>query len=243
LAKIGRFEDSLAEYQRAAQVEPARGYNFAARAYVYLFRGEPLDALPDIEHGLVLEPDYADALTWRGDVHMAALQIDDAAQDYSEFIARRPGSAEGFDGRGFARMLKADFTGAVEDFRKALELDVFRADTMLWLHWCNARLGKDDHDELAKYARRVDPKAWPGPGLRFALGQASMEEMIKGAKDPAEMQTRDQEALAYFCAGEYYLSIHDAGNAEKMFREALARNVRDRFADFGARSELALLNK
>ena len=103
--------------------------------------------------------------------------------------------------------------------------------------------GQDDHEELAKYALAVDPKGWPGPAVRFALGQIPLEEMLAAAKDPSELETRYRESQAYYYAGEYYLSIHDTGNAEKMFREAISKNRRDGILDAAARGELAALKK
>ncbi len=41
---------------------------------------------------------------------------------------------------------------------------------MLWMHWCNVRLGIDDHEEFAKNATRTDPKKWPWAGVAIRAG-------------------------------------------------------------------------
>jgi lipoprotein NlpI len=140
-------------------------------------------------------------------------------------------------------MMMGDYTRAAADLHKSLDFNAQVAATMLWLHWCNVRLGIDDRSDFAKQAARVDPKRWPGQALRFALGQIPAEEMLAGAKDTSELVTLDQEAEAYFDAGEYYLSIHDTGNAEKMFLEVVSRNRHYNLADAGARAELAGFKK
>jgi tetratricopeptide (TPR) repeat protein len=243
LARTGRFDEALADYDRAVKIEPTRGVNYASKAYVYMYRGQFLEALPAIERSAVADPEYADAANWRGVVRVATLEMDDAIREFTKFIALRPNTSLGFDNRGYARMLEGDYESAAADFRKSLDFNIWVPSTMLWLHWCNVRLGKNDHDEFVKNTGRVDPRRWPGPALRFALGQIPVDEMLAAAKDPSEMLTIDQEVEAYFDAGEYYLSIHDTGNAEKMFLEAVSRNRHYNFADAGARAELAGLKK
>jgi tetratricopeptide (TPR) repeat protein len=243
LTKLGRFEEALADYDSAAKIEPGRGINYASRAYVYEYRGEPLAALPDIERGRIADPEFAEAANWRGAMRMIALEWDEAIRDFTAYIQARPNTSIGYDNRGFSRMMKGDYAGAAADFHKSMDFNLWVPETMLWLHWCNLHLEIDDKEEFAKNVTRVDPKGWQGHSLRFALGQISVEEMLASAKDPSELVTLDQEAAAYFDAGEYCLSIHDAGNAEKMFLEVVARNRHHNLADAGARAELAGLKK
>jgi tetratricopeptide (TPR) repeat protein len=243
LTEIGRYDEALADYDRAAQLQPTEGVFLAQRMSVYLLRGQPLSALPEIDRSMVVEPGYADALYLRGFVRLAALQPDEAIRDFDAYLAKRPEGRLGFKGLGFAKMMKGDFAGAADDFRKSVELNLLDPGTIMWLHVANQRLGKDDHEELAKYALRVDPKGWPGPALRFALGQLPLEAMLAAADSPSELTAREHQADAYYYAGEYYLSIHDTANAQKMFLEAISRNQRDKIEDVAARGELAALNK
>lgn len=243
LTKLGRYEEALADYDSAVKIEPARGINYGGRASIYEYRGEPLAGLPDVERGRIADPEYAEASNWRGVLELMALNLDGAIGDFTAYIQARPNTATGFDNRGFTRMIKGDYADAKADFRKSMDFNLWVPYTMLWMHWCNVRLGIDDHEEFAKNATRVDPKKWPGQALQFSLGKISVEEMLAAAKDPSESVTKEQEAEAYFDAGEYYLSIHDTGNAQKMFLEVIARNQHQSVADAGARAELAGLSK
>jgi tetratricopeptide (TPR) repeat protein len=243
LVKLGRYDEALADYDAAVKIEPARGINYASREYVYEYRGEPLAGLPDIERGRIADPEFAEASNWRGVAQLLALNMDGAINEFTAYIQARPNTSIGFDNRGFTRMIKGDCAGAATDFHKSMDFNLWVPYTMLWMHWCNVRLGIDDHEEFAKNATRTDPKKWPGQALRFELGQISLEEMLAGAKDSSELATLDQESEAYFIAGEHFLLIHDIANAEKMFLEAIARNRHNSVEDAGARAELATLKK
>jgi hypothetical protein len=67
--------------------------------------------------------------------------------------------------------------------------------------------------------------------------------MLEGAKNPSELVTMDQEAEAYFFAGEHYLLIQDTGNAQKMFLECVSKKRHYAVEDAGARAELLGLKK
>jgi len=136
-------------------------------------------------------------------------------------------------------MLKGDLRPAAEDFRRALDFNAWDAETVLWLHWCRGRLGETPNGETARHARRFDPKKWPGPALRFALGRLSLDSMLAAARDPSTLKTREQEAQAYFFAGEHYLQARQRAAAQKMFQAVLARKVPWTYSDIGARGELA----
>jgi tetratricopeptide (TPR) repeat protein len=235
---LQRYDEALADFEQAIRVEPAQGVNYDGRSDVFLYRGKPLDGLPDLDRAEAADHDYA-ASSSRGFLHLAALQPDEAIRDYAAYITSRPNAGVGFSGRGFARMMKGDLKGANEDFAHALDFNVWDTQTMLWLHFSRARLGQDDSEDLAKEALRFDPKKWPGPALSFALGKLPLNSMLLAAKDPSELKTRQQEAEAYFYAGEYYLATHRPLAAKKMFREALDRNVPYRWAHVGAAAELA----
>ena len=205
LLVLGRFDEALADFDRAIEAQPSRGVNYAARANVFLYRGQPLDGLKDVERAEAADPEYAGAAS-RAKLLMAGLRLDDAIREYANYIDRRPNSSIGFFGRGFARMLKGDLRPAAEDFRRALDFNAWDDETVLWLHWCRARLGETPNAETARHARRFDPRKWPGPALKFALGRVSLDSMLAAARDPSALKTREQEAQAYFFAGEHYLA-------------------------------------
>jgi len=238
LLVLGRFDEALPDFDRAIEAQPSRGVNYAVRANVFLYRGQPLDGLKDISRAEAADPEYAGAAA-RAKLLMAGLQLDDAIREYAKYIDSRPNSSIGFFGRGFARMLKGDLRPAAEDFRRALDFNAWDSETVLWLHWCRGRLGEAPNGETARHARRFDPRKWPGPAFRFALGRLSLDSMLAAARDPSALKTREQEAQAYFFAGEHYLATRQRAAAQKMFQAVLARKDPWTYSDIGARGELA----
>src|SRR5213076_1886585 len=105
LLVLGRFDEALADFDRAIEAQPSRGVNYAARANVFLYRGQPVDGLKDVGRAEAADAKYVDS---------------------------RPNSSTGFFGRGFARMLRGDLRPAAEDFRRALDFNAWDDETVLW---------------------------------------------------------------------------------------------------------------
>src|SRR5207244_1141712 len=66
LLVLGRFDEALADFDRAIEAQPSRGVNYAARANVFLYRGQPLDGLKDVERAEAADPESAGAASRAG---------------------------------------------------------------------------------------------------------------------------------------------------------------------------------
>jgi lipoprotein NlpI len=140
-------------------------------------------------------------------------------------------------------MVKGDLREAKQDFEKALDHNVWDQRTVIWLHLVRARLGESPRNETERHARRFDKGKWPGPALAALMGEISIESMIAAAREPSAIKTREQEAEAYFVAGEYYLAVKRAADARRMFEEVLKRNAPQLSVQAGAKAELRNLPK
>jgi len=239
---LGKYDQALVDYNKAIELQPERGINYSNRAYVPLYQRQPLTGIKDMDLAESKDPQYA-ASIGRGRLYLAGLQFDDAIREYTSYIALRPDASSGYYGRGLARLSKGELTPAAEDFRRALDFNVWDEETILWLHFCLARLHQNPREETARAARRFDLKKWPGPAFSFALGQISLEAMIAAAHDPSAIKTREQKAQAYFFAGQYYLAAQRPLDARRMFRLVLAQNVPYTWSDSAASAALAPTDK
>jgi tetratricopeptide (TPR) repeat protein len=237
LARLSRFDEALADFDRAIQLQPGRGEYYASRAEVFLYKGDPLAALPDIERAHAHDPNYESADNLAR-AELAGGKLDEAIRGFSSYIAARPATASGFDGRGFARWMKGDFAGAADDFRRSLVLNSLDAETEIWLYLVRARLGQGSPADIVKVSRRFDPKKWPSPVFRFIRGEITRDQMVESAADRSSLKAAEQEVQAYFFAGEHYLATNRTGDARAMFREVLKRKLPSYYSSIGAGAEL-----
>jgi tetratricopeptide (TPR) repeat protein len=240
LLQLGRFDEASADFDSAIRIQPSRGVNYADRADVFLDRREPLAGLAAIDTAEAADREYVGD-GYRGYLLLAGLRLDDAIRAYGRYANRRPNAPAAYYGPGVALMVKGELAAAAADFRHALQLNGWDSETELWLHWCVARLGQDATSETAQAARRFDPRKWPGPAFRFALGQLPLDSMLAAAHDPSAIKTREQEAQAYVFAGESFLAVHRPADAIRMFREVRVRNVPWTWSDIFANGELEAL--
>ncbi len=68
LVAAGRFDEAVREMQRAQQEDPLSLIAKAAEGWVHHFAGEDAVAMERLRAVLAVNPDYATALTWAGDV-------------------------------------------------------------------------------------------------------------------------------------------------------------------------------
>jgi tetratricopeptide (TPR) repeat protein len=242
LELLGRFDDAVTDFDRAIQLEPTRGTNYANRAWVALYRRQPLDGLKDLDRADAADPEYATGSN-RGFLLLSGLRLDDALAAYTAYTAQRPNATDGYKGRGVVYMVKGDLRAAVTELRHATDFNAWDSQLVLLLHWARARAGEPDSGATAVQAHRTDPRKWPGAALRYALGAIPLDSMLASAREPSAIRTREQEAEAYFYAGEHYLAVKQPLIAQKMFREVVLRNTPWQLADASARAELAALSK
>ncbi len=240
---LGRFDEARQDFERAIQLQPSKGVHYAWRAYVSLYRDQPGAGFADLDKAESVDRDY-DVASMRGQLRFASGDLKSAVAEYSRYLSIRPNATSGFTYRGLARMVSGDdLRDAVGDLRRALQYNIWNSSAVLWLHVARARLGEDPRAETQAHAGRFDPKRWPGPAFKALLGEIPIQEMLAAARDPSPIKTRQQEAEAYFLAGQYYLSTKRVSDAKKMFLEVLDRKVPYTYAHMGARAQLALLAK
>ncbi len=91
----GRYDQSIADYSRALELNPNFAEAYNSRAYAYMTKQDYAHALPDLDRAIQLRPDYINALMNRGDIHNYYYQIDfdSAVRDYDRVIALDPTNA------------------------------------------------------------------------------------------------------------------------------------------------------
>jgi tetratricopeptide (TPR) repeat protein len=92
-SRAGRFDLALPLWDQVLKVAPKDAAAWSNRGNVQLALGDPLAAIADQDHSLLLEPDNADPHLNRGTAEEALGRWDAAAADYSWILERDPADA------------------------------------------------------------------------------------------------------------------------------------------------------
>ena len=85
------FALAVADFGRAAELEPTVAQHRYDRARARLQNREPILALGELDQALKLKPDYVPALVLRGEVRAAIKNLDGAKTDFDAALALDPG--------------------------------------------------------------------------------------------------------------------------------------------------------
>ena len=131
-----------------------------------------------------------------------------------------------YNERGYAEFLAARYDAAAADFDKALALGASsRADDVLWLpyqmawlHIAHARAARNDAEQLAGLAGKINQKQWPGTLISFFLGQVRLEDVSSPSNHGA--MGRGRECNLSLFAGEDALGKGNSEQAQKLILRA-----------------------
>jgi len=122
LAKSGKTEEALAEFDRALALDP---YNVAAlygRGLVYQVDKQHQQAIADFTAANGLTPQKVEPLLGRAASYLALDKTKEAVTDLDEAVQADPNSAPAWTARGQAYERLGDKTRAAESYGRALNL-------------------------------------------------------------------------------------------------------------------------
>jgi tetratricopeptide (TPR) repeat protein len=134
------YDHALADYEKAVTLNPHNTEAIRSRTQIkkmksdaiqeYIVRGishatqNALDlALEDYNKAISLDPTYARAFDYRGDVYKSKGDLERAIADYSEAIRLDPQNDVFWIDRALTKKLKGDTVGAAADVAPAKQLD------------------------------------------------------------------------------------------------------------------------
>jgi len=117
----GRYEQALAESNRAIQLYPALAEAWNNRGIAHRNMGKIEEAISDYNRALELNPNYQEALNNRGSAYALLKQMDRSIADYSRAIELNPSFAEAYNNRGNAYASSGQFAQAIADYSQAIE--------------------------------------------------------------------------------------------------------------------------
>lgn len=218
-AQLGLYREAVADY---TQVLSATGQlDYADRALAYqgwaAVAATPegaaearAAALADLDSALLADPDNADYYLWRASARHAGGDLESALEDYDQALARNPGLAQAWLGRGWILFAQANdnpgdhapplFQAALESFQRAVAIEAedalpYPADG--WLAVGYAHYGLRAYDETLAAWSRAMALAPDDPVMAISRGTAYWLVGTPGGVDVcAESQDAGQVAQA-----------------------------------------------
>ena len=144
LEKIGRFDDALADCNRAIALDPLSYETYIVRGIVFKDLGRLDEAIADYNRAIALKPDSFEAYNNRGSAFEKTGQLDKAIADYERAIALKPRNAAAYANRGIAFGKAGLFENSIESLDKALEIDPYNVNAYVSRGISYSRIGRND---------------------------------------------------------------------------------------------------
>ena len=120
-SRAGRFGEALPLWNRVIEQAPKDAAAWSNRGNIQLALGDPLAAIADQNHSLLLEPDNADPHLNRGTAEEALGRWDAAAADYAWILERNPLEASALYNLGNVQGSRGDWQAARDSFVTAAD--------------------------------------------------------------------------------------------------------------------------
>jgi len=121
--RMGRYEESLADFDRAIALDPDKAWYIASRGETYRQMGRNEEALADFDRAMGLDPDDASYIAGRGWTYRQMGRNEEALADFDRAMELKPDYAWAVASRGMTYRLIRRYEEALVDFNKAIELD------------------------------------------------------------------------------------------------------------------------
>ncbi|MFH2002479.1 MAG: tetratricopeptide repeat protein [Planctomycetota bacterium] len=128
--KTGDWEKAIAEYDRAAELDPMSASVFLNRAYALSMTEAYDKALEDYNRTIELDPGCALSFLGRGYLWGRFGENEKAIQDYTASIEINPRDGQAYANRGYIWFLMDDFDKAIEDCTQALAINPDNAQAL-----------------------------------------------------------------------------------------------------------------
>lgn len=212
----GEFDRAIQDYNEALRLNPNSAYAYDARGRAHRNKGEFDQAIRDYSEAIRLDPNYALAFNNRGDSYRSKGDYDHAIQDFNEAIRLNPTLISAYGNRGFAYFSQSNLAAATADYEHVIAAapsSISAVVGALELHVASKRQGLDDSKLLAKVAAATDLSKWPGPILKFDLGQMTADELMATAAHASAEKQKWEICEANYFTGEDALFHHQRAKA------------------------------
>jgi tetratricopeptide (TPR) repeat protein len=126
--KSARYDEALADFDRALQIAPRSADAWMARGTLFMRTAHSERALADFDRALEIDPRQFEVLGRRCVVRMRLQRLDDALADCLKAAELWPYDPDNFTSLGMVYALRGDAARSEQHYRRALELDAPNGD-------------------------------------------------------------------------------------------------------------------
>lgn len=120
LGRAGRYDQALADFNRAIEINPGFYQAYSNRALVQRKLNQNGQALADYNRSIELNPSYNEAYVGRGNLYRSQGQIDLALADFSRGIELEPTDPKAYNNRALIYQGQGRHNDAIADFTASM---------------------------------------------------------------------------------------------------------------------------
>lgn len=218
------WDRALADYTAAIAAAPKNPTLYHNRGEVWRITNDLRRARDDFDTAIRLKPDYSSAYVRRGFIRVAQRDLKNALADFDKAV-QLDGSPAILSQRGIARFYAGRYRDAESDLAASVAGEPGNAYGVLWLHLARRHQGNNDVATLREQSRALNLSAFPGPIIRFYLGEVTMDDVLIAAKRGTLQQQREQLCEASFYLGEQSLLRGNRDEAVRLYRQAIGTGL------------------
>lgn len=227
--RLERFEEALADFNKAIEIYPQYASIYNNRGNVYLDLDKPEDALKDFNKAIELSPGYGVAYNNRGNTQHELGRHLAAVDDYRKAIEIMPGNAVPYNGRGKVQGVLGRPYTALRYLTRALTLNgkypaAYRNRATIYLH-----LERFD-DAIEDFGRVIglspdDAELYLGRGRAWARSgkdQQALRDFSKAIElDPENAQAFAERGALANSRRQYDAALEDLNQAIALDKDLL----------------------
>lgn len=231
----GKYEEAVAEFQKAAQSEPTRDAAASGLGRAYESLNQPEKAEQAYKVAIAFRPNYWVGYNRLGTFYVRHGKFDNAAQMYTQVISLVPDSFIGYTNLGIARVQQGKFAEAIEPFKRSLAI---RKTGPATSNLATAYFQQKQFSEAAKGfedATALDPGSYElwgnlgdayywAPGMRDRSTAAYRKALSLG-EEQRKVNPRNANLLSYLAG--YHAMLGEARPAKEKITEALRLTPQD----------------
>jgi tetratricopeptide (TPR) repeat protein len=141
----GKFDEAIAEYNKALKIKPDLAVAYLNRGLSYAQKGDYYRAFLDFDEAISLDPKYSRAYSALGNLYNRQGRYELAIDNFSQAIELNPNDVYSYRGRGLAYGHTKQLDLAIADYTKTIEINA--NDAAAYLNRGTAHVYMGNYDQ------------------------------------------------------------------------------------------------